>query len=231
MINNRAQLHDSLLNYMSSHAYNLFGGHVHLIDPQIAPLRELLNQELPSKQRDTIWNLAISQNKLYDELLRRFGNSIHNALFIKKVGDFVLDINSIWHLIEVKTSTRASGIYHFNFDSFAALRRLPREVRKYVHILFYNDVFKTYHLAPFNEIKFDPIYYHFPELSLERKNEVEEFLINHVPTVNVGQVDNDIERKTNVYLSIDIYSEENRKVVCPIEQYLDKLKLNAVIWS
>lgn len=217
MMNSRARIHDSLLNYFSTNAYNIFGGNIHLIDPQIAPLRQLLNQDLPLDHRDMIWDLAISQNNFYEELLRRFGKSIHNALFIKKVGDFILDINSVWYFIEVKTSTRASTIYNFNFDSFVALRQLPLEVRKYMHILFYNDFYKTYYIAPFNELKFNTSYYHFPELTQERKHEVEEFLINHIPEINFGQSDNDINRNTNVYLSIDIFSEANRKVIHPVD--------------
>lgn len=133
MINKRAQLHDNLVNYLSINAYNFFGGNIHLIDPQIAALRELLKQQLPIEQKNKIWNSAIEQNNLYKKLLEIFGPSIHNELFIKKFGDFVLELNSVWHIIEVKTSARASGVYYVNFDCFAVLRRIPLEVRKYIH--------------------------------------------------------------------------------------------------
>lgn len=46
--------------------------------------------------------------------------------------------------------------------------------------------------------------------------------------INNGQVDNDIDRKNNVYLSIDITSEANSKVVLPYEQYLANLNLSAI---
>jgi hypothetical protein len=224
-MNKRRKLHDQVITYLNENNYDYFQCGMYLVDPKMAPLRDLLKKEMSLEEKDLVWAAALSNNRFYNDLRFRFGgNSIHTPLFIEKIGDFILDLNSTWHLVELKTSKSLSSVYNFNYDSFVALRQIPWTQRKFVHILFYNDAYKTYYMAPFSELKFDPCYYHFPEISSERKVEVENYLVNHLAQVNKGEVDEDIDRATNVYLTVDINSEANRQVVQPLHEYMGTLK-------
>lgn len=221
----RRSLHDQQLEYLVKNNYAFFRCPIYPVDQELAPLRDLSKQALSPEEWDARWNTALIGNPFWNDLLNQFGGqAINHLTFLQKIGDFVLDINGIWHVIDLKTSDRTSSIYYVNFDSFVALRMIPWELRRNAHILFYNDAYKTYYIGPFRELKFDTCYYHYPELTDERRSEVENYLVNHIPTVNHSECDDDMDRTSNVYLSIDINSEFNRQYIFQLHDYISRLK-------
>lgn len=224
--NQRKNLHDSVLSYLNESNYQHFRSPMFLIDKELSPLRNLLNNQ-DMYRNDEVFhymvNLAKNQNPFYKELTDRFTNSIHHPDVIKKLGDFILEISNSWHIFELKTSDHASLLYHYNIDSYLIYRHFPSQLLPYNHVLFYNDCYKTFYAINVTDLIVEPNYFHYPELSSERKKFIEEHLPGFTSSINYNECSSDIDRTTNAYLTIDL-SKQKPGALLPLDQYISNIK-------
>ncbi|MFP7478492.1 hypothetical protein [Terribacillus saccharophilus] len=222
---NRAKLHDEVIQYLLNNNYHYFKTPLYVLDKELNPLRNVIREYGNSSEEDynLHWSAAYNTNPFYQELLKRFSNNIHNANFIFKAGDLIAVVDNIWHMIELKTTTNADNIYHFNFDSFAAYDSLPLETRQFIHILFYNSTTQSFFIGRYNDLKFKSTCYVYPEVSDQREDTIRGYSRfidierNHNP--NVAK---DIDKSQNAYLKIDL-NEQIPGVLSSIPNHINKI--------
>lgn len=225
-INNRAELHDTTLQHLLNNNYHYFKAPMYLIDQELNPLREVIKNYSAgsAEEYNLVWKAAWNTNEFYQELHQRFSQHINNTNFISKAGDFIIDINNDWHMIELKTTTKGNDIYNFNFDSFRAYNSLPLELRNFIHILFYNDLNKSFWIGRFNDLKFQSTCYVYSEISPERHY----FIRSYDKFYDIKYNDNQnvaphIDKTQNAYVKIDL-NEQAFGVLSSIPDHMNKLK-------
>jgi hypothetical protein len=225
--NNRVELHDQVLQYLLNNNYYYFQSPMYLIDKELAPLREVIRRYGNSspEEYNLYWNAAYETNNFYKQLLRQFSYNIHKVDFINKAGDFIIDINTVWHMIELKTTENENDIYNFNFDSFKAYDSLPTEIRSLIHILFYNSSNNCLWIARFNDLKFQNKCYVYPEIDPQRYNIIRsDNRFYDIEFNNNPNVVPHIDKTQNAYFKIDLH-EQQAGVLSTIPEHINKLKV------
>ncbi|MGO1059504.1 hypothetical protein ACTL32_10280 [Planococcus sp. FY231025] len=227
----RSELHDSTLQYLVNNSYNNFRAPLYPMDQELQPLREVIKNYSNSsiEEYNLVWNAALATNTFYQELYRRFTPQIHHAEFIKKAGDVILDINDMWHIIELKTTTNAEEIYCINFDSFRVYDSLPMNVRDFIHILFYNAVTQSFWIARYNDLKFQSTCYVYPEVDPQRYNFIRSYSrFYDIKTNDNPNVSSYIDKTQNAYFKIDLRKQASG-VLSPISEHIQKIRHNTII--
>lgn len=204
----RSELHDSLMNMVTSHARLTFNAPIYKLDDHLIELREICKQGTDVNH----WFEAAQNSPIYKELIERFFCaeylSIVDTSFVRKIGDIIVARHN-WDLIEIKTSEHSLDTFNFNAESFQQYTKIPQHYWYYVHFLFYSSVdmsMKMVRMDRFVEIQNKvPIFYY----KGVDGNAVAE-AITHAPfsttLVHNGNPNPDkyIDTESNVYYQFDL---------------------------
>src|SRR5699024_3096546 len=222
----RATLHDNALQYLINNNFYYFKAPLYQVDPEIAPLRNLLNQKfnISNEKLDHVWDIAINDNPFYQSLYNKFGPKIHNENFIRKVGDFIIDFYRIWLLVELKTSK--NHIFNINFDSLIAYDSLPIESRNYIHFIFYDG--QNFWMVRYNDLFIKPVVFVYPEIfhNQSRIRYIRVYIRFYEIRTNSNQnTPLHINRSTNAYVKVNL-KEQCPGVVQTIPEHMNTLRGN-----
>jgi hypothetical protein len=220
----RSIYHDNVLQYLINNNYHFFRAPLYPVDSEMSALRDLLRNQPTDikKELDEIWNVAINRNHFYRTLIQNFTLQIHNENFIRKAGDVIVDLDGIWHLIELKTSK--GNIFNINFDSLIAYDTLPIEVRNYIHFIFFDG--QCFWMARYNDLNIQPVVYVYEEIyqNPERIRFIRDYdrfyqirINNNINTPSY------VDRSNNAYVKVDI-NKQPLGVVSSVQEHMNKLK-------
>ncbi|WP_071396594.1 hypothetical protein [Bacillus tuaregi] len=219
--------HDSKLNELVRQSYTYFKGlPVYHIDDYFKPLAKLCN-ELGNRNdevADYQYKQNVDQNSFYCEFVKRFMGIdflyVRDSLFLHKLGDFILNINGCWHIVELKTTRRSNNLFTFNAEALHQFAKVSSEQQKCIHFLFYN-----YSTNEFNMVGYQQLIEAEGHIQLHyHKNVYSDYLAqiilsSPIPKKSLQIKENiNIEAKENLISSSNIYYEFN----------LDELTVNGM---
>lgn len=141
---NKQNSKDVIINLLIKNNYTYFKGMpLYHIGTQLNSLIELCEQlgnrcdDIATRQ----FRKAVDSTPFYCEFVNRFMENEdkynRNTLLLIQMGDFVLNVDGVWHIIKLVTSDRQDKCL-LDVDSLHKLGEIPSESWKEIHILFYS---------------------------------------------------------------------------------------------